>query len=465
MRKTVLLLLWISTLIFAQLSVKNQSELTYWETDENWILENWLEAGYQVADLEFGLRLDIFNPPANYIYDVTRLREEMDNYHPGYWFAAYHADSWSIRLGHQYETFGRGLVLRAYENRDLRVDNSFRGGASTLEMEGVTVKLLAGQMRDKYQQFDSWSYGGDVEWRLAESIALGGSILHNPDSEQWNGPAWAARANYIVDVIDLYAEYAGLGESNARALYGAAVLGLEDMTLTVEYKEYRDYLLAHTDSDAVYNTGPAVVRQHSYTLLNRHPLELNMADEKGWQFEYSYFAIEDLEITLNYARSNHLSGKKVYEEYYAEVHHYWNDFEWIGAVALQYDKSGSKYFTPLLDVQYNLDERNLLHLIVQHQHNYNFDKSEYDTESFTFEYTHSPDYSLALVTEYSNSDQVLASVDRSWWTYGLLTWNFMDNQQLSLLYGSRQAGYVCVGGVCRLEPEFEGLEIKLNLRY
>jgi hypothetical protein len=80
-------------------------------------------------------------------------------------------------------------------------------------------------MRDKYQQFDSWSYGGDVEWRLAESIALGGSILHNPDSEQWNGPAWAARANYIVDVIDLYAEYAGLGESNARALYGAAVLG------------------------------------------------------------------------------------------------------------------------------------------------------------------------------------------------------------------------------------------------
>jgi hypothetical protein len=120
---------------------------------------------------------------------------------------------------------------------------------------------------------------------------------------------------------------------------------------------------------------------------------------------------------------------------------------------------------PLLDVQYNLDERNLLHLIVQHQHNYNFDKSEYDTESFTFEYTHSPDYSLALVTEYSNSDQVLASVDRSWWTYGLLTWNFMDNQQLSLLYGSRQAGYVCVGGVCRLEPEFEGLEIKLNLRF
>jgi hypothetical protein len=89
MRKIVLLLLWTSTLIFAQLSVKNQSELTYWETDENWILENWLEAGYQVADLEFGLRLDIFNPPANYIYDVTRLREEMDNYHPGYWFAAY----------------------------------------------------------------------------------------------------------------------------------------------------------------------------------------------------------------------------------------------------------------------------------------------------------------------------------------------------------------------------------------
>jgi hypothetical protein len=32
------------------------------------------------------------------------------------------------------------------------------------------------------------------------------------------------------------------------------------------------------------------------------------------------------------------------------------------------------------------------------------------------------------------------------------------------LVGSRQAGNICIGGVCRYEPEFRGIELKMNTR-
>ncbi len=82
------------------------------------------------------------------------------------------------------------------------------------------------------------------------------------------------------------------------------------------------------------------------------------------------------------------------------------------------------------------------------------------------EYTRSPFLNLTLVGEYSNKHElVTATEDKSYWVYGQITLSFLESQQISVLYGSRQAGFVCVGGVCRFEPEFEGLEIKLLSRF
>jgi hypothetical protein len=36
-----------------------------------------------------------------------------------------------------------------------------------------------------------------------------------------------------------------------------------------------------------------------------------------------------------------------------------------------------------------------------------------------------------------------------------------ENHDATLFVGSRQGGFICIGGRCRWEPEFEGVELKL----
>jgi hypothetical protein len=138
------------------------------------------------------------------------------------------------------------------------------------------------------------------------------------------------------------------------------------------------------------------------------------------------------------------------------------------AAAWNFDfTTNTENITTIVDPQYELSDRDLVHLSWQHQHTKNcFDLSEYDTELFQIEYSRSPYGSLALVGAYTNQFK-LNNVDmhRHTWLYGQLTLNFWHNQELQILYGSRQAGFVCVGGICRYEPEFRGIEVRVVNRF
>ena len=120
-----------------------------------------------------------------------------------------------------------------------------------------------------------------------------------------------------------------------------------------------------------------------------------------------------------------------------------------------------------MDILYNFSQREQVHFSYQHQHTINkIDKSEYDNELILIEYSRSPLFSFGLVGEYTNKNQIKnIDLDQNYWLYGNLTLNFGANQQLSILYGSRQEGFICVGGICRYEPEFKGIEIKLINRF
>ena len=49
--------------------------------------------------------------------------------------------------------------------------------------------------------------------------------------------------------------------------------------------------------------------------------------------------------------------------------------------------------------------------------------------------------------------------------YAIVTYHVSDQHDVSVLYGRRLAGFICVGGVCRLEPEFDGVEVRLLSRF
>ena len=94
----------------------------------------------------------------------------------GYRYANYAKENFEVTLGNFYEQFGSGLLLRAYEERQLGIDNALDGFRLILRpTDGVTLKGLVGKQR---LDFDSGLINGpgtiraiDAEVNLNDAIA------------------------------------------------------------------------------------------------------------------------------------------------------------------------------------------------------------------------------------------------------------------------------------------------------
>ena len=204
-------------------------------------------------------------------------------------------------------------------------------------------------------------------------------------------------------------------------------------------------------------------------MLNRHPHALNQNDERGYQFELTYTPIDPLQVVFNHSQTFTHAGKRFFEEFYGEIAHTVNeDMEYHLAGAWTFDfTTNTDNITPILDGTYNVTERDQLHLSLQHQHTKNrSDLSEYDNELGLLEYSHSPYISFALVGEYTNKYKLNnVQMKRHTWLYATVSFTLWNNQRFSVLYGSRREGFICVGGICRYEPEFQGIEFKLTTQF
>jgi len=158
----------------AQLSVKNQFNFTDWQDYDRTILENWTDAVYQRGGLQIGGRYEINYPPDPFIFPQDSLLRQFDF---TFAYAQYEMKNWQLRAGNFYSMFGRGLLLRTYEDRNLRVDNNILGGAVAYDADRLSVKAVAGKMRDKYNRRRDFVYGLDAQALVASSLQLGGSHI------------------------------------------------------------------------------------------------------------------------------------------------------------------------------------------------------------------------------------------------------------------------------------------------
>ena len=97
---------------------------------------------YTNGNFSAGLRFEAYlNPMLGFDYRYKGMG--VPNY-----FASYQGELISVTAGNFYEQFGSGMILRAYEDRYLGIDNSLRGLNVTLRpFSGVTIKALTGVQR------------------------------------------------------------------------------------------------------------------------------------------------------------------------------------------------------------------------------------------------------------------------------------------------------------------------------
>ena len=450
---------------FSQLTLKNQFKFSRWKNYDLKIVENWTDIAYQKSNWEAGIRFEINRPPDPFVFQQDSL---LKNYELTYRYIEFTHENFSATVGNFYEIFGRGLVLRSYEDRNLRVDTNIEGARVKQSGDNYQLKALAGRMRDKYNRRDNWIFGIDGELSFYENLILGASALRQTNSISSSNALYSLRLQNNWDWGEVYAEIAKPEWYNKVSFYNSWNFYSEKWTAAIEFKNY-DHLAFVNNYGTEYNAAPSLTRQHAYTLLNRHPHALDMNDEKGYQLELTYIPQADWELTVNHSLTLNHDDKQIFKEFYAEIFKEWENRAQLRLIgAWSYDlATNTKNIIPITDIYYNLNERNQLHFSYQHQHVINnLDKSEYDNDLLLAEITHSPLFTFAIVGEITNQDQLRnVTLARNKWLYFQTTVQFSSSHQMTIMYGARQAGFICVGGICRYVPEFEGWEISFLNRF
>lgn len=463
-------------------SVANQLEYAWSRETEEPILESWTDVRVVSGALSAGVRFVAFQPPDP---TVSTSRSHFDM---NYRFIEASSDNGSLRAGHTYAIFGQGLALNAYEERDVRVDANLegidvRGRSGDLSFQLVTGTTVFGSSEDLDRARGDRLHGADVSLDTGVlGATLGGSAVRLQRDGAPPQNLSGMRVTAAGGPLYVHAEYASITRPGptGRGLYLSATLGAGPVDVTGEYKDYEAMALRNSGG-IPYNLPPALVREHTYTLLNRHPHALDPDDEKGFQVEGT-LTHGFQQLLGHYSQTrNHDDDDEfnTFDEIYGELHLELGAFAGLEEItlvnALDYQKSFATGLTPdpfrmlhtnVHELRVILDETYSGRLQFEHQHNESQIDGEYDSWFGLLECSRSPDLTVNLVAETSNRSSAQRepgeAIDGA---YGVVTYHVSAHHDVSVLYGRRLAGFVCVGGVCRLEPEFDGVEVRLLSRF
>ena len=116
---------------------------------------------YTNGDFSAGLRFELYQNPL-LGFDAKYSGQGLANY-----FVAYNGEKLSITAGHFYEQFGSGMILRAYEDRYLGLDNALLGMNVQLRpVPGVTIKGVIGRQKIFWEYGEGLVRGIDGEVNL-----------------------------------------------------------------------------------------------------------------------------------------------------------------------------------------------------------------------------------------------------------------------------------------------------------
>ena len=237
-----------------------------------------------------------------------------------YRYTQYNKDGLDITLGNFYEQFGSGMILRAFEERNLGYDNAFDGiRLKYSPFKGVYLKSLIGRQRLYFDKAEGIVRGFDGEISLNESfeslsdmktqVMIGGSFVSKFQKDldpiyilPENVASWASRfsifhgkwimgAEYVYKYNDpsatnnfIYKEgqalLANLGYSQKGFGFSLAAKRIDNMSFNSDRNL--------SGQEVSINFLPALTKQHTYALATIYPYGTIANGEMGLQADLNY---------------------------------------------------------------------------------------------------------------------------------------------------------------------------------
>jgi hypothetical protein len=292
-----------------------------------------------------------------------------------YFFADYTNKFISVTAGNYYEQFGNGLTLRAYEDRQLGIDNSLLGARIKLTpYKGIYLKGVWGIERDNFETYlgrKDYVRGADAEISFGELFpviqekgfiarvganlvskfekseediyfAIGNDIQNSSvgvipaDKLPENVATWAVRATFGYEGFRLDGEYARkMNDPNISnkfiykpgealflsATYAMKGFGIAASFIRADNMEYRSQRWMNQNSELMINCIPAINRQYSYQLIGDYSYASQPNSQIGAQLQVNYQIPKKsvlggkygTDITFNYSRFHNTDQVPVQE--------------------------------------------------------------------------------------------------------------------------------------------------------
>ncbi|MHC1738783.1 MAG: DUF6029 family protein [Ignavibacteriaceae bacterium] len=480
------------------LSFSNQMKYSYDISKKLEITEDWFNLDYRNGIFSAGFRFDTFQPndPSS---AVNRGKKRFTDFGFKY-IKAEIGDKFSggeFTVGNYYALFGRGLTLKSFEDRNIRIDNNLLGIKFSGRYKDFVVTALSGMPENFNLTRTDILHAVDLEYRGLRFLKIGVSLLSNqPENEQIVRTSLASvRLQPSFYNFNLYTEFAVKQNNDikenvfngnefiaGKGFYSNLSFYYGNFSMLGEYKIYDNFAFTTSDGTVTYNTPPATRRDYTYSLLNKHPSALDANNEEGGQIELNYNFWDFTFLTASFSLTKTLPVSSYYQriqktknepltqlkEFYTQLNHQLTNSLYT-TFALGYSEeltSATKNLTSIVDLRYSVDEMNTIRLIYEHQQtNVSITNEDYYNQALTFELLHSPDIVLGFNGTMETKEPTQGRKVRRTWKFVQLSYKIGEHSDLILLYGSRQAGNICIGGVCRYEPEFNGIELKMFTRF
>ncbi len=285
------------------------------EVPEDFLSNSYLFVNYSLGSFSAGFRYEAYMNP------MLGFDSEYKGNGFAYRYASFQSDFIDVTAGNFYEQFGSGMIFRAYEERQLGVDNSMDGARVRIRpVTGIDITGIVGKQRSYWDLSAGVVRGGDINLQVNDvftellpdnlQLKLGASVVSKYQSDQesnYNLPenvlAWSARCNLSGDIFNVEAEYAyknmdpnatngysfnpGHGLLLSGSLFGEGI-GFNLNFHGIDNMDYRSNRDVKGFNKNMMNYIPALTKMQGYSLTNVYPYATQLNGEVGLQAELTY---------------------------------------------------------------------------------------------------------------------------------------------------------------------------------
>lgn len=424
--------------------------------------------------------------------------------------------NWSVRAGDFFEQIGSGLLLRSWEDRALGLRNGIGGILlkGSLPVQGLSLTLLSGapsSTQAKWGYASSLVSAADLSWNSPFGLSLGGALLHRyewaPEGDLSvllgaEAPRsvlmHSVRAGFSAGTFQINAEYVGKSPDftavrqhkasdtysleRGMALYADVSWSIGGLSLSasgryLDNMSMRAYRTLGTVSPSnTLNYLPALCQQQTYMLACLNPYETLSEGEWGLRGDAYYHFRRGSALGGKYGMTLHVGGSWInglakalprrsedhlaYRDLNIDISRKWTrSFKTKLFVSIQENSPTHGNYNAteaqnvfVLEGQYNFTPKMSLRTELQYLYS---QERERDWMAALVEFGIAPHWSFTVSDMYNHG----SSREHYWnvsasWTH--------NSFKCILGYGRNREGMVCSGGVCRWQPEYTGMFLRLQ---